>query len=179
MSNQNQHISGGRRPTTRKEIKFFGTALSLDEEMTIRSTIKCNASPKFMRTQSFGMLSPKSGRKLLRGRDKNSNFDFGTAAVTVEKNSVESLCQRGSAISQTTNIRNASRQSMKRLKFVNETNEMNGGDGNECGADVDADSACRSMPRSEKIHRLIRLRTARMRSRSASTDSWDDPSDKR
>lgn len=162
-----------RRPMTRKEIKFFGTALSFDEEMAMVSSNKGNASPKFLRTQSFGMLSPKPGRKFFRSRDKNSNYDYG-AMATSAKGSTESLNIRGGAINVIN--RNASGLMVRKLEFVHESSEIDNIGG---GSDTDADCVFGGMQRSEKLHRLIRMRMARMRSRSASTDSWDDPVDKR
>lgn len=166
-----------RRPMTRKEIKFFGTTLSFDEEAAIGSPTKTVGSPKFLRTQSSGMLSPKTGRQFFRSRDKNSNYDYGPAAVSMRSSS-ESLNSRGRSINMIN--KNASWQMMRRLKLVHESGRndnvgVNVGDTDE----LDAACVCSGMQRSEKLHRLMRIRMARMRSRSASTDSWDDPNDKR
>lgn len=64
-----------RPPMSRKEIKFFGTT-SFDEAPSSANSPanKCK-SPKFFRTQSFGVLSPKTSKKLLASiKDRNSNY---------------------------------------------------------------------------------------------------------
>lgn len=64
-----------RPPMSRKEIKFFGTT-SFDEAQSSPNSpsSKCK-SPKFFRTQSFGVLSPKTSKKLLASiKDRNSNY---------------------------------------------------------------------------------------------------------
>lgn len=64
--------SNNRHPTTNKEMKFFGTTNSFDEHSTQKSLVKCD-SPKFFRTQSFGILSPKSQIKFFANvKSKNS-----------------------------------------------------------------------------------------------------------
>lgn len=149
-----------RRPMTRKEIKFFGTAVSFDEEMASSMTARNIASPKFLRTQSFGMLSPKSGRMFFRNRDKNSNYDYnGCASGSVSvKSSTESLNRSRPARAAST------------LKLVHESStEMD-------TCDIDDGEV---VVRIEKRNRLIRMRMSRLRSRSCSTDSWDDTYDKR
>lgn len=167
-------VHGNRRPTTCKEIKFFGTALSFDEEATKGvPNNKGNASPKFLRTQSSGMLSlsPKPGRKLFKMRDKNSNFDYGAMSA---RSSSESVCNRGRSMNPTN--RTGSCQTMRKLSSVSEICKVNSaGD----GVDSDGDCVSNAIQRNEKLHRLVRMRMTRLRSRSASTDSWDDPTDKR
>lgn len=62
-----------RHPTTIKETKFFGTTNSFDEHSMQKTFVKCD-SPKFFRTQSFGILSPKSQVKFFANtKNKNSN----------------------------------------------------------------------------------------------------------
>lgn len=68
-----------RPPMSRKEIKFFGTT-SFDEAPSSPNSPsnKCK-SPKFFRTQSFGVLSPKTSKKLLASiKDRNSNYNSTT-----------------------------------------------------------------------------------------------------
>lgn len=59
MENHKVDKASCRRPTTRKAIKFFGTAISFDEQLTMRSNSIKHSAAKFIRTQSFGVLSPK------------------------------------------------------------------------------------------------------------------------
>lgn len=64
-----------RSPMSRKEIKFFGTASFDDAPSSPNSPSNKCKSPKFFRTQSFGVLSPKTSKKLLASiRDRNSNY---------------------------------------------------------------------------------------------------------
>lgn len=154
-----------RRPMTRKEIKFFGTAVSFDEEMATKTAAK--NSPKFMRTQSFGMLSPKPGRKLFRSRDKNSNYNY---SVSGSANSLSSLSE--CVNSERIRIEKGGCQSMGKLKLVQESVEVD-------NCQEECDLVLLGAQRLERRNRLKRMRMHRMRSRSASTDSWDDPDDKR
>lgn len=175
--NKPDNIYCDRRPMTRKEIKFFGTAISFDEEMAAAMAAKgIITTPKFLRTQSSAsMLSPKTGRKFFRGRDKNSNYDYGSASVgATPKSSYENLsnrsrstakCGSGAAIA-------SGRQMLGTLKLVQESTEVD-----NCAEDND--SVFVGIQRNEKKHRLIQMRMIRLRSRSASTDSWDDPNDRR
>lgn len=71
-----------RQPTTIKETKFFGTTNSFDEQSTQKTMVKCD-SPKFFRTQSFGILSPKTQMKFFaNGKSKNSNFKDSSKSVS-------------------------------------------------------------------------------------------------
>lgn len=90
---ENMYSNTERRPMTTKEIKFFGTAISFDEQMQKKSIKKPN-SPKFLRTQSSSVLSPKLNRSKLfsssGSRDKNSNYTTvniltKTASVSMAK----------------------------------------------------------------------------------------------
>lgn len=76
-----------RPPMSRKEIKFFGTT-SFDEAPSSPNSPsnKCK-SPKFFRTQSFGVLSPKTSKKLLASiKDRNSNY-----STTITSSSTSSV----------------------------------------------------------------------------------------
>lgn len=66
-----------RHPPAMKEIKIYGMA-SLDEQSTVE---KCD-SPKFFRTQSFGILSPKSKIKFFENV-KNKHLSSGNSSATV------------------------------------------------------------------------------------------------
>lgn len=71
-----------RHPTTIKETKFFGTTNSFDEHSTQQSPFKCE-SPKFFRTQSFGIMSPKSQIKFFANlKSKNSITKDNSASVS-------------------------------------------------------------------------------------------------
>lgn len=176
-ANKADNIYCDRRPMTRKEIKFFGTAISFDEEMAAAMAAKgITTTPKFFRTQSSSMLSPKTGRKFFRGRDKNSNYDYGSASVgTTPKSSIENLCNRGRSITKLGGSATivSGRQMLGTLKLVQESTEVD-----NCSAE-DNDSVFVGVQRIEKRNRLIQMRMTRLRSRSASTDSWDDPNDRR
>lgn len=65
-----------------KETKFFGTANSIDEPIN-NAMVKCN-SPKFFRTQSFGILSPKSQLKFFANvKRKNLNQKDNSSSTNV------------------------------------------------------------------------------------------------
>lgn len=62
-----------QHPATIEKTKFFETTNSFDEHSTQKSMVKCD-SPKFFRSQSFGILSPKSQIKFFAYvKNKNSN----------------------------------------------------------------------------------------------------------
>lgn len=94
--NLNNHLD--RHPATIKEIKFFGTANSFDEHSTPTTIDKCS-SPKFLRTQSFGILSPKSQIKFF-GNAKNRNSN--TKDYNAVSDSNERLYSRSVSSSKTT-----------------------------------------------------------------------------
>lgn len=79
-----QQGRGGRsRPQMpQKEIKYFGN--SFDEQATQNAQKKCQ-SPKFFRTQSFAVLSPKLSKKMC-GSEKKFNYSQSV------KSSSESIC---------------------------------------------------------------------------------------
>lgn len=179
---------------TKKEIKFFGTAVSFDEPSTKQNnSIKC-ASPKFFRTQSFAVLSPRmsrnkrfvgsknrdddgddidgNGRSGDGPRDRNFNYnavDCVTNVITMP----DKMCTiRG--CSSVSTLLNAT---TTKLDMVQED-----GDGDTDGHNeillnrrrtryvqqqsLQPTSATRSS-------RLIRLRMHQFRRRSTSCDSWD------
>lgn len=176
--NKPNNIYCDRRPMTRKEIKFFGTAISFDEEMAAAMAAKgIITTPKFLRTQSSAsMLSSKTGRKFFRSRDKNSNYAYGSASVgATPKSSYENLSNRSRSTAKCGSGAAAiasGRQVLGTLKLVQESNEVD-------NYSEDNDSVFVGVQRNEKKHRLIQMRMTRLRSRSASTDSWDDPNDRR
>lgn len=86
MSIQNLNKRLDRHPITLKEIKF-GTANSFDEHATSNSIQelfgKCK-SLKFLRTQSFGMPSPKTQRKGFDSiQNMNSNLVDSCSSASV------------------------------------------------------------------------------------------------
>lgn len=80
-----------RHPTTIKEMNFFGTTNSFDEQKPLA---KCD-SPKFFRTQGFGIPSPKSQIKFFaNGKNKNTNFLKENSASTSVSDSDDRLNSR-------------------------------------------------------------------------------------
>ncbi len=78
-----------RHPTTAKETKFFGTTNSFDEQATL---VKCD-SPKFFRTQSFGIPSPKSQLKFfanVKSKNLNAKDNCNSVSDSDEKTSSRS-----------------------------------------------------------------------------------------
>lgn len=183
---------------TKKEIKFFGTAISFDEPSTKQNnSIKC-AAPKFFRTQSFAVLSPRMSRnKRLVGsnnrddgdgvdidgngpsgagplgiqRDRNFNYnalDCVTKTITMP----DKLCSVHGASSVGT-LLNAS----TKLDMVQEDGD-GGADGhngilmNRRRVRYVQQQSLQSTS-ATRSSRLIRLRLHQFRRRSTSCDSWD------
>lgn len=79
-----------RQPTTIKETKFFGTTNSFDEQS--KTLVKCD-SPKFFRTQSFGILSPKSQMKFFASvKSKNLKSKERSVSVGDSDEKISSRC---------------------------------------------------------------------------------------
>lgn len=103
-SKKKNQKNDNRHSPSIKEIKIYGMS-SMDEHSSQKKSEKCD-SPKFFRTQSFGILSPKSQIKFF-GNVKNKHFDFGDRSATASdsderinsrsvsssKNSVRTLTQ--------------------------------------------------------------------------------------
>lgn len=184
-----------RRPMTKKEIKFFGTAISFDEPSTKQNnSIKC-AAPKFFRTQSFGVLSPRMSRNKrfvgsnhrddvddidgnetggVAGIQRDTNFNYNTIdSITKTIIMPDKLCNIRGAISAGT-LHNAT---SSKLDMVQEDSDS-AGDGNSeilmnrrrirYVQQQSLQSASATRP-----NRLLRLRMHQFRRRSTSCDSWD------
>lgn len=130
MYHQEKCINRTRPPMSRKEIKFFGTT-SFDEapSSTNSPSNKCK-SPKFFRTQSFGVLSPKTSKKLLASiKDRNSNYSTTSTTSSSSKTvagSTETISSSHSSFggSCSTNSSNLSVNTLSVHDSIDENNEF-------------------------------------------------------
>lgn len=204
--NKMEHSINERKPMTNKEIKFFGTSTSLDDQLTKRNVTIKTDSPKFIRAQSFNMFSPRKSRHKRFGRglsmnsivddansksecsmrDKNDNynmFNIVTKSLTTEK-----LCNIQQA-----NIGCRSLHASK-LDMVDENDGDSSADDAVAGGGSDGDklisiseesmggrSSRQQLLRTStiKTNRISRLGLHQFRKRSASCDGYDSDSIKR
>lgn len=172
-----------RRPMTTKEIKFFGTAISFDEQMAMKATAP-RCSPKFLRTQSFGVLSPKSNRRKLfglgssdatsdianvggggGGGDKNSNYKTLNYLLKSNSNATYKPCNLDCA--------NTAKKiaSVNKLMLIREYPAIDLDGFVESAGDIE----CSRLQRLNKLNRLKCRRINQFRNgRSVSCDSCDD-----
>lgn len=107
-----------RPPMTHKEIKFFGT--SFDEQSSQNAQKKCK-SPKFFRTQSFGVLSPKTPKKMFGNNNVEKKFNFNNSI----KNSSESICSSSRSSCCSVNSSNISVSTLSNVNdIIDENNEF-------------------------------------------------------
>lgn len=170
----NGNVYTERRPMTTKEIKFFGTAISFDEQMGKKSIGKPK-SPKFLRTQSSGVLSPKLNRSKLFstnsssvGRDKNSNYTTLNYLTKASSISMEKACNINCA-----DTRNQAR--VNKLMLVK-----------QCPAidldvfDENDEFVSNGLQRLNKLNRIKCMRMNQfLSSRSLSYENWCDNANKR
>lgn len=188
-----------RRPMTRKEIKFFGTAISFDEPSTKQNnSIKC-ASPKFFRTQSFGVLTPRMSRnkRFLSSRSCSSGYnrDDDTTDDNGAASAGGSIVQRDNNFNYNTldcvtktiitlpdklcNSNVGTALSTSKLDMVDEDSENPSAGNNEILMNrrrirYVQQQSLQSTSTTRRSSRLTRLRMHQFRSRSASCDGWDN-----
>lgn len=188
-----------RRPMTKKEIKFFGTAVSFDERSTKQNnSIKC-ASPKFFRTQSFAVLSPRMSRNKRFVGSKSRDYDgddidgngpsaAGPVSIQRDRNfnyhALDCVTKTTTIPDKLCSIRGANSVSVSmllsattRLDMVQEDGDAGTGGHSEILMNrrhiryVQQQSL--QTTSSTRSSRLIRLRMHQFRRRSTSCDSWD------
>lgn len=192
-----------RRPMTKKEIKFFGTAISFDEPSTKQNnSIKC-AAPKFFRTQSFGVLSPRMSRNkrfvahirhdddvvVVAVDDIDGNGPGGAGPLTTFQrdtnfnyNTLDCVTKTITITDKLCNIRGARSASAllntgSRLDMVQEDSDSTGDGNNEIFINRRRIRYVQQQSLqpmpSTSSSRLIWLRMHQFRRRSTSCDSWD------